>query len=849
MKDVILKGDVTIINATNEELLINSDLLQQCYFKVQDNKIILEDVKIEVYRIDNKIKLKITKKGYAQIVYEAQQLITKDFFNETKSYISVVKKADEQTKELALSNPTITVSDYADKYYVAEYWRDCDITGLKNLYINPGLKNKGGIVKMKDVILKGDVTIINATNEELLINSEILSQCGFNMLKGKRILENVKIEAYEQGDEIMLKITQTDKKERIYKTDIVFVHESFGITKKYIRPYIARERKLVVEKAKQWLEQSCNEIISMFKEVPKIVAVVDVDDDQAIVEAVNYAKNGIKVELVFVGQREKINEKINRRLGTQLIPTTETNKIYGIDNLSFELKNSYIKNLEITTYELVSGGEIKLLDTVNNIIEGLDSKNKNIMYVSKNLLDTSIENLKSIEKLNSAVYDKKLLAYSTDSIKVAMVKGITALKGILNKALSNMTVKTKNIMATYSISDIRKETFKQDLENLVKKGINTIILKIEGDYFITDEEIKFFTNKGINVFYKIDIKNDNTYILLNRLNKLLGKYISPNNVIIDFKGKISKEIIDKLGGIEANAYYAKAKFIYNSHNLPANINKNDVKLMLDYKNAIEMIKKGEKINDGSIVYIAPQDGENIVVSTKDIKNLVNVGVSLAFDAQVINDIDSQDISKDGITMLEIIKSMFSQTPEAKLAREKAEGKIKGREFALNNKIAREQVLIYYNKIDNLIDYVSLITKGKIKAKSNEQAKAILTGMLEVEELKKLIDISAENLRDDILSENADKLLEMLGEYRVLTKKSFTREYGKKIVDNYANQSMHDILNILEQELELTENTEKKSKALAGIIYILLDDRLKIKEYKERIIDMDINQIKAMLTAA
>ena len=412
-----------------------------------------------------------------------------------------------------------------------------------------------------------------------------------------------------------------------------------------------------------------------------------------------------------------------------------------------------------------------------------------------------------------------------------------------------MTVKTKNIMATYSISDIRKETFKQDLENLVKKGVNTIILKIEGDYFITDEEIKFFTNKGINVFYKIDIKNDNTYILLNRLNKLLGKYISPNNVIIDFKGKISKEIIDKLGGIEANAYYAKAKFIYNSHNLPESINKNDVKLMLDYKNAIEMIKKGEKINDGSIVYIAQQDGENIVISTQNIQKLINARLSLAFDAQVINDIDSQDISKDGITMLEIIKSMFSQTPEAKLAREKAEGKIKGREFALNNKIAREQVLIYYNKIDNLIEYVSRITKGKIKAKSNEQAKAILTGMLEVEELKKLIDISAENLRDDILSENADKLLEMLGEYRVLAKESFTREYGEKIVSKYNNQSIDTILATLEKKLEMAKTNIEKSEVLAGIIYILLDDRLKIKEYKERIIDMNINQIKAMLTAA
>ena len=421
------------------------------------------------------------------------------------------------------------------------------------------------------------------------------------------------------------------------------------------------------------------------------------------------------------------------------------------------------------------------------------------------------------------------------------------MNGISNKALSNMTVKTKNIMATYSVQDIRNKelkSFAKELDGLKEKGINTIVLKIDRDYIIKEHEINFFKQNGINVFYKIEIKDNN----FDKLNKLL-KNISQGNIIIDFKDVNNKEylqtIIEQLKKLEN-----ETKFIYNGRNLPENIKIENVKLMLDYEEAIEMIKKGEKINDGSIVYIAPQDGENIVVSTKDIKNLVNVGVSLAFDAQVINDIDSQDISKDGITMLEIIKSMFSQTPEAKLAREKAEGKIKGREFALNNKIAREQVLIDYDKINNLIEYVSQITNGKIKAKSNEQAKAILTGMLEVEELKKLIDISAENLRDDILSENADKLLEMLGEYRVLAKKSFTREYGWKIVSEYSsNQSMDEILDILENKLEKSQTENDKLESLAGIIYILLDDRLKIKEYKERIIDMDINQIKAMLTAA
>ena len=78
-----------------------------------------------------------------------------------------------------------------------------------------------------------------------------------------------------------------------------------------------------------------------------------------------------------------------------------------------------------------------------------------------------------------------------------------------------------------------------------------------------------------------------------------------------------------------------------------------------------------------------------------IQKLINAGVSLAFDAQVINDIDSQDISKDGITMLEIIKSMFSQTPEAKLTREKVEGKIKGREFALNKEVSNENLQKMY----------------------------------------------------------------------------------------------------------------------------------------------------------
>lgn len=131
---------------------------------------------------------------------------------------------------------------YADVYYLLRYWRNCNIDSLLNLYINAGLKDgkEAGIVKMKNITLKGNVTINNATKEELLLRPDLIKVCGFAADEnGNAILENVKIEAYEQDGQIMLKVTNlADGEEKIYPTRLVSVDE-FKQNKMYIVPFEA----------------------------------------------------------------------------------------------------------------------------------------------------------------------------------------------------------------------------------------------------------------------------------------------------------------------------------------------------------------------------------------------------------------------------------------------------------------------------------------------------------------------------------------------------------------------------------------------------------------------------------
>jgi hypothetical protein len=131
---------------------------------------------------------------------------------------------------------------YADVYYLLRYWRNCNIDSLLNLYINRDLKDgkEAGIIKMKNITLKGNVIINNATKEEVLLRPDLIKVCGFEAdNNGNTILENVQIDVYEEDGQIKLKVTKlSDASEKVYDTRLVTVDE-FNQNKMYVVPFEA----------------------------------------------------------------------------------------------------------------------------------------------------------------------------------------------------------------------------------------------------------------------------------------------------------------------------------------------------------------------------------------------------------------------------------------------------------------------------------------------------------------------------------------------------------------------------------------------------------------------------------
>ena len=179
------------------------------------------------------------------IQFTSGKINPKSFVWEVARKEAVNIAAPVKAKVLETGKEKSTV--YADVYYLLRYWRNCNIDSLLNLYINDGLKDgkEAGIVKMKNITLKGNVTLNNDTKEELLLRPDLVRVCGFAADEnGNTVLENVKIEAYEQDGQIMLKVTNlADGEEKVYPTRLVNIDE-FNQNRMYIVPFEAGSQVL-----------------------------------------------------------------------------------------------------------------------------------------------------------------------------------------------------------------------------------------------------------------------------------------------------------------------------------------------------------------------------------------------------------------------------------------------------------------------------------------------------------------------------------------------------------------------------------------------------------------------------
>jgi len=268
--------------------------------------------------------------------------------------------------------------------------------------------------------------------------------------------------------------------------------------------------------------------------------------------------------------------------------------------------------------------------------------------------------------------------------------------------------------------------------------------------------------------------------------------------------------------------------------IPENEENKVTNKVISYEQAL----KQENINNEFIVYVGSQEQDNLTINANDMKNLLDKGVTLAFDSEIIDSMDSSNTEKEGITMLSIINLILKQnSPETKI--------IKGRNFVIRNNVTEEQETSLIKAYNNETDLRKLLSELGVKNIENskfEELKYIALGIIQAVELQKI----NQNLNKDKIS-NADELLTMLGMYKLSSKgnKSYTAEREDKLQGN--GKTTVEFLNELRAKVKANEND---TAAIAGIIDILLAEQLNILDDIEKLLDIDdAKSIQSILAAA
>ncbi|WP_413853806.1 hypothetical protein, partial [Candidatus Ruminimicrobium bovinum] len=646
--------------------------------------------------------------------------------------------------------------NYKDVSYFMDNWTNDDISELDKLSVD------GYNVKLQNLKLDGEVIIENETGEDFVISKieDLASEnISIEAISKKYGIKNVTLKDFEYDrNSNSLRRTGEEKNYLVLK-DVKIIKKSDGsvaienLNKGYTETVNAATAQTTgtVKSLNDLLQRLAVNAYSLFKEKPEIVAVVDEKDIKTIEEAKQLAKQGIKVNLILVENKQNV---VNE---TGAIATDSEG------NLSFELIDNTVNNLNIYSYESVDGQAVNVVD---NVLEkmGNINKAKKILYVSSELVQQG----QNRTALNSAVMDNTILTYSQSSISEAVVQGIVAYKN-KDKAL-NTVIGSNSMIASYDVNE--EINYEVEIANLNSQKISRVMIKVnnENDIENAKEKAKEFS------------LNENG--------------IADVIVVLDNNG--TYEIVSE----------------------------NEKSEVVNYETARKMIND-RKDTKGVIVYIGSQEQDNLILTADDMKSLIDNGAVLAFDSDVLNYMDAENTKDNGITLLGVIKAIFTQSsPEAK----------RNRAIEKGRNLVKEKGTVSKEDIEKL----------KSEVKSDEEKECIELGVLQASELQK---IDADLLKD--LNDRADianELLTMLGEYRKLAGKSFKMGDGESKINGKEN--INTVLNNLRQEYKSATTDEAKVAAISGIIQILLTDRLaSINDIENLTDNMDIKSISALLSAA
>ncbi len=682
-----------------------------------------------------------------------------------------------------------------------------------------------GNIAANHLTFRGEkVQLKNKLSDFVEISPEYLAEHGykFPMEDGNMVLENVTIVIDDTGISVE-------------KDGVALLPEgtvSTTTTTTNIEPIITT----LIQRANEWLQLTSVKILSIFKLKPTATMVVDANDAKAIEDAQALAESGIKVKMILLNS------------ATESV-TDETGKVVYSEGKEalIELAKK-IGNLEIVTYEELTGKKADGKNAIRGILDdfragnNIGKENKNVLYVSSSLLEGQ-EDI-----IDEYVEDKTFLAVSTESINGALVKGLLNYEKLKVQALRDMTIQTTNIFGIYKADNVTEYA----IEELKNSGIENIMIDV--------------TPQDIRYSLEVDFSRGTSFI------EPTLKTPEEAQADIDNAIKLAKDNGMNVIVFGEGAENIKQEGVYVAVKEQAT---GEQKQIMSYNEALDALKKGQKVDwSNVIVNILRDEKENIVLTSDNIKAIINMGTAIAFDGVILREISKEDTTENGITMLGLIKAMFVDTPEQKAAKIRARNIRAGRNLAVNelnkgtdlNKLIKNADFIW-DLIENK-EMGPLIVAGipgneQILAKlldidmesltgREDELLGKIEGIMQVIELSKVIDnIKNIDKMDNII---ADTLMRMLEEYRMLKGESYNPEIGDKAVKAKEGEKVtfEMIRDALQKDYdEAIGNKEARALAISGIINLLLTDTLQNdKALLERGIEaMDTKQIHALLSAA
>ncbi|MBR4632421.1 MAG: hypothetical protein IKO48_03775 [Elusimicrobia bacterium] len=693
---------------------------------------------------------------------------------------------------------------------------------MSNCFVDPKSPLKKltvkGAVKLEDLELRGDfVSVINNSKKEIIISPEILKKYDFDISDNRIILENINIVVDEKANLFVEKdgVVIMTEEERIQQADVVDVSADavkgiVGVTKvSLLRTKQSNSQKItqIVEGANNFLY-----LDELQQESIEIATMFNVKPETiSIVDANDTKRIREAIEIAENGTKVKMII-LNSQAGEV---TDETgNVIYGEDNNALLELAKKTGNLEIIKYETLEGETAAGREIIRGILENIKAKNiigqgnKNVLYITPSLLDGR-EDI-----VYEYLQDGTILSVSTNSIKGALVKGLLNYGNLKVKTLENMIIQPANIYGTFKVEDVTDAVLKE----LCSKGIHTVMMEV------TDADKDALNNA-----------------LVRAQNAEMG-------IVVFGEGaeNISFEGIEVEVAVKGDSQ--------------------DKRRVVEYNEALTM----ENLSKDVIVNIAQREGANIVMTPENIKRLINAGAAIAFDGEVLREVSKENTAKNGITMLDIVKAMFTENSQQKAAKARARGIRAGRNIAVKALSAGTDLNELINNIDSILDLIqnkengALTIIGQILGRERKLGELLdidstsLTGkeddllgktegILQVIELSKVVD----NIKDIDRIDNMNELMAMLVEYRMLTGESYNPQKGKEVINVLSDKTHDEIMKDLREQLK-DENLSKTDKTfvLSGIIDLLLADDLRIDAQFEKMFEgMDTKGIHAMLSAA